>query len=58
MLTGARCRDIDGLGDDWPIGYDDVSPYYDRVERLVGVFGTNEGIYNEPGGIFLPRKID
>ena len=47
-------RSIDGLGDDWPIGYDDVSPYYDKVERLVGVFGTNEGIYNEPDGIFLP----
>ena len=49
-----RRRSIDGLGDDWPIGYQDVSPYYDRVERLVGVFGSREGIRNEPDGIFLP----
>jgi len=47
-------RSIDGLGDDWPIGYDDVKPYYDKVDRLIGVFGSNEGIYNEPDGIFQP----
>lgn len=47
-------RSIDGLGDDWPIGYDDVKPYYDKVEKLIGVFGTNEGLYNDPDGIFLP----
>ncbi len=45
---------IDGLGDDWPIGYDDVKPYYDRVDKLIGVFGTVENIPNEPDGIFLP----
>ncbi|HYG18372.1 MAG TPA: GMC family oxidoreductase [Ohtaekwangia sp.] len=47
-------RSIDGLGDDWPIGYDDVKPYYDKVDKLIGVFGSAEGIYNEPDGIFLP----
>ena len=47
-------RSIDGFGDDWPIGYDDVAPYYDKVDKLIGVFGTKEGIYNEPDGIFLP----
>jgi choline dehydrogenase-like flavoprotein len=47
-------KDIDGLGDNWPIGYDDVKPYYDRVDRLIGVFGSEEGIFNEPDGIFLP----
>ncbi|MFO7256211.1 MAG: GMC family oxidoreductase [Bacteroidota bacterium] len=47
-------RSIDGLGDDWPISYDDVAPYYDKVDRLIGVFGSREGIYNEPDGIFLP----
>ncbi|WP_373497106.1 GMC family oxidoreductase [Aquiflexum sp.] len=45
---------VDGLGDDWPIGYDDVKPYYDKVDKLIGVFGTKEGIYNEPDGFFLP----
>jgi choline dehydrogenase-like flavoprotein len=47
-------RSIDGLGDDWPISYEDVAPYYDKVDRLVGVFGSKENIPNEPDGIFLP----
>lgn len=45
---------MDGLGEDWPIGYEDVKPYYDKVDKLIGVFGTKEGIYNEPDGFFLP----
>ena len=44
----------DGLGDDWPIGYDDVAPYYDRLDRLVGLFGSNEGLRNHPDGVFQP----
>src|SRR6201991_62925 len=47
-------KSIDGLGDDWPIGYDDVKPYYDKIDRLLGVFGTNEGLPNDPDGFFLP----
>ena len=47
-------KSIDGLGDDWPIGYEDVKPFYDRVDKLIGVFGTNEGLENDPDGIFLP----
>lgn len=47
-------KSIDGLGDDWPIGYDDVKPWYDEVDKLVGIFGSVEGIENEPDGIFLP----
>jgi choline dehydrogenase-like flavoprotein len=47
-------KSIDGLGDDWPVGYNDIKPYYDKVDQLVGIFGTKEGIYNEPDGIFLP----
>jgi choline dehydrogenase-like flavoprotein len=45
---------IDGLGDDWPIGYEDIKPYYDKIDRLIGIFGTNEGLENDPDGIFLP----
>lgn len=47
-------RDHDGMGDNWPISYDDVKPYYDKVDKLVGVFGTNEGLPNDPDGFFLP----
>jgi choline dehydrogenase-like flavoprotein len=49
-----RARTLDGLGDDWPIGYDDLKPFYDRVDRLVGIFGSVEGLRNDPDGIFLP----
>jgi len=47
-------KSIDGLGENWPIGYDDVKPYYDRVDKLIGVFGTNEGLEDDPDGYFLP----
>jgi len=46
-----------GMGFDWPIGYDDLAPYYDKVEMLIGVFGTNEGLENSPDsspGVLLP----
>ena len=47
-------RSLDGLGDDWPIGYDDLKPYFDKLDRLVGIFGSAENLPNEPNGIFLP----
>lgn len=47
-------KDKDGLGDNWPIGYEDVKPYYDKVDKLIGIFGSKEGIMNEPDGFFLP----
>ena len=47
-------KDRDGLGDNWPIGYDDLKPYYDKVDKLIGVFGSKENIANEPDGFFLP----
>jgi choline dehydrogenase-like flavoprotein len=47
-------RSIDGLGDDWPIGYEDVKPYYDKIDKFIGIFGTNEGLENDPDGIFQP----
>ncbi len=47
-------KDVDGHGDNWPISYDDVKPYYDKVDKLIGVFGTNEGLPNDPDGFFLP----
>lgn len=48
-----RGKSLDGLGDDWPIGYEDVAPYYDKVDRLVGIFGNRDGFYNEPDGVFM-----
>jgi choline dehydrogenase-like flavoprotein len=50
-------RSRDGLGFDWPITYEDVAPYYDKVELLIGVYGSNEGLENTPSsppGCLLP----
>ena len=44
----------DGLGEDWPIGYDDIAPYYDRVDDLIGIFGSREGLRNHPDSRFQP----
>jgi choline dehydrogenase-like flavoprotein len=53
-----RRKSVDGLGDDWPITYDEIKPYYDKLDSFVGIFGTNHaaetGLRNEPDGIFLP----
>lgn len=53
-------RSFDGLGWDWPIGYEDIAPYYDKAERLIGVTGRPEGIRSAPDGIFqepAPLKV-
>src|SRR2546428_667813 len=49
-----KAKTFDGLGDDWPISYTDVAPYYDKLEQLVGVFGSKENVPNAPDSIFLP----
>ena len=49
-----KSKDYDGLGENWPISYDDIKPYYDKLDKLIGVFGTKENIINEPDGFFLP----
>ena len=41
----------DGLGFDWPIDYEDLAPYYDKVEMLIGVYGSNEGLENTPNSL-------
>ena len=44
----------DGKGFDWPITYEDLAPYYDKAEELIGVFGSKEGLENTPDGKFHP----
>lgn len=47
----------DGLGHDWPITYEDLAPYYDKTELMVGIYGTNVGMENipdSPPGILQP----
>ncbi len=43
-----------GPGDfrQWPISYDEVAPYYSRAERIMGVYGHKDGLWNMPDGEF------
>ena len=44
----------EGIAVDWPIRYKDVAPWYDHVERFIGVSGQKEGLAQLPDGEFLP----
>jgi len=49
----------DGFGDDWPISYADLSPYYDKVDTLLGISGTKENLPQLPDSIFQrPVKLN
>lgn len=39
MPSDFRLRTLDGVADDWPIAYQDLAPYYDRVDSFIGVAG-------------------
>lgn len=43
-----------GYGINWPIGYDDIAPWYSHVERFIGVCGNADGLEAMPDGEFLP----
>jgi choline dehydrogenase-like flavoprotein len=49
-----RGQDGDGLGSNWPLTYDELAPYYDKVESFIGVFGTRENLPDYPDGVFMP----
>ncbi len=44
----------DGIAIDWPIRYKDIAPWYDHVERFIGVSGTKQGLPHLPDGQFQP----
>ena len=44
----------DGYGDDWPISYTEIAPYYDRVEQFIGVSAAPANLPQFPDGQFLP----
>jgi choline dehydrogenase-like flavoprotein len=44
----------DGFGEDWPISHDELAPYYERVERFVGISGSKENLPQLPDSVFLP----
>jgi choline dehydrogenase-like flavoprotein len=48
-----KAASFDGYGQDWPLEYKDLAPYYDLVEEYVGISGQAEGVYELPDGRFL-----
>ena len=44
----------DGYGEDWPIQYSDLVPYYEEVEKYVGISGKAEGLDHLPDSVFQP----
>src|SRR5262249_7692690 len=49
-----KAASYDGYGDDWPLCYKDLEPYYDLVEDYVGITGISEQIPELPDGKFQP----
>jgi choline dehydrogenase-like flavoprotein len=43
----------ENIGVDWPVRYADIKPWYDKVEKYIGVSGQNEGIEQIPDGELL-----
>lgn len=54
-----KAKSHDGYGEDWPLSYDTIAPYYDRVDRLLGITGWKEGLKEMPDGVYQrPYKLN
>jgi choline dehydrogenase-like flavoprotein len=54
-----KAKTHDGYGEDWPISYKDVQPYYDRVDRYLGISGHRENLPHLPDSLFQrPTKLN
>ncbi|MDX2034563.1 MAG: GMC family oxidoreductase [Blastocatellia bacterium] len=49
-----KAKSLDGYGDDWPFTYEELIPYYERVEEFVGISGREEKLPQLPDSVFLP----
>jgi glucoside 3-dehydrogenase (cytochrome c) catalytic subunit len=47
-----KAKSRDGYGDDWPISYDDIEPYYDKVDLYLGIAGHKENLPHVPDSLF------
>jgi choline dehydrogenase-like flavoprotein len=54
-----KAKSRDGYGEDWPISYKDIEPYYDRVDRYLGISGVKENLPYLPDSIFQrPTRLN
>ena len=53
-----KTKSTQDFGEDWPISYEDLAPYYDKAETLVGVSGAKDNYFNMPDGVYAgpPHK--
>jgi len=49
-----KAATLDGYGIDWPVTYDEIAPYYTRVEKMIGVASTVQNRSSNPDGVYLP----
>lgn len=47
-----KAKSRDGYGEDWPLSYADIAPYYDRVDRYLGISGQKENLPHLPDSLF------
>jgi choline dehydrogenase-like flavoprotein len=47
-----KAKTHDGYGEDWPLEYKDLEPYYDKVDRYLGIAGHAEGLSHLPDSLF------
>lgn len=53
-----KAKTHDGYGEDWPISYKDIAPYYDKVDLYLGISGVKENVPHLPDSIFQrPIKL-
>ena len=48
-----KFKSNEGAGFDWPVSYADVAPYYERVERFLGIVGNDDNIAYCPSGAYV-----
>src|SRR5467141_2287971 len=54
-----KAKSHDGYGEDWPISYADIEPYYDKVDRYLGISGVKENLPHLPDSLFQrPTKLN
>ncbi len=54
-----KAKTRDGYGEDWPLSYKDIAPYYDRVDLYLGISGERENLPHLPDSLFQrPTKLN
>ena len=49
-----RAASLDGYDIDWPVTYEEINPFYTRVEKMIGVASTVQNRPSNPDGSYLP----